>query len=123
MIKTETSANSLDPSKTSFEFGEAARDAVKDKSLERLVTDRDLRHIVYYRVQCVSEAVKNVLVVDPEIASRAREIAWPRVKTIGNILRHEYGDVGAAIIWRAGSGTDLPSLIAVALRELQRLRA
>jgi len=105
------------------EYGEAAREPLATSSLERFVTDGDIRHLVYYRVQCVSEAVKNVLALDPEIASRAPEIPWARVKTIGNVFRHEYGNVAAAVIWRTVTGKDLPALIAVARRELERLNA
>lgn len=103
------------------EYGEAARQPLVTLPLDRFITDRDVRHIVYYRVQCVSEAVKNVLAIDPEVASRAPEIPWARVKTIGNIFRHEYGDVEAAVIWRTVTGKDLPALIAVARRELERI--
>lgn len=55
------------------------------------------------------------------MGSRAPEIPWARVKTIGNIFRHEYGDVEAAVIWRTVTGNDLPALIAVARRELRCL--
>ncbi len=76
---------------------------------------------MYYRVQCVSEAVRNVLTVDPAIAERAPEIPWQNIRGVGNILRHDYGDVEAAVIWRTVTGADVAALLAVAQREIERL--
>ena len=67
------------------------------------------------------EVVKNALAIDRHVATRLADVPWQRVKTIGNILRHESGDVDAAVIWRSVTGSDLSTLMAAARRELKRL--
>jgi uncharacterized protein with HEPN domain len=58
-----------------------------------------LRDLVIYRLQCVSEAAKNVLSFDPTIGERHAEIPWRNVRDIGNLLRHEYENVDAEVVW------------------------
>ncbi len=101
-------------------YGESVVVKLADVSLERFSGDTDLLHLVTYRLQCVSEATKNVLGFDPEIAVRYPEIRWSQIRGIGNRLRHEYGDVRADIVWEAVRGNDVRSLIDVANAELER---
>lgn len=65
--------------------------------------------------------VKNILLLDPSIADRHPQIQWRKVRDIGNVFRHEYGSIEAAAIWNTVTGDRLPSLIAVAKSELERL--
>jgi len=85
-----------------------------------LAEDVDLHDLVAYRLQCVSEATKNVLLFDPDIAVRQPEIWWQQARAIGNRLRHEYGKVDTDIVWEAVSGADVRSLVDVARAELGR---
>lgn len=101
-------------------YGDSVVTKLSDVSLERFISDADLLHLVTYRLQCVSEATRNVLIFDPEIVTRHPAIPWPQVRGIGNRLRHEYGDVRADIVWEAVRGDDVRSLIDVAKAELER---
>ena len=103
------------------DYGEAALEPVSTASLDHFLSNRNLRDMVYYRVQCVSEAVKNVLLLDASIVERYPHIEWRKVRDIGNVFRHEYGNIEAAAIWNTITGDQLPSLIAVAKSELTRL--
>jgi len=102
-------------------YGESVINKLADVSLEDFAPDDDLRDLVTYRVQCVSEAAKNLLTLDAEIVSRHPKIPWARVRGIGNRLRHEYGNVDAEVLWRAATGGDVRNLVAVAREELKRL--
>ena len=73
-----------------------------------------------YRLQCISEATRNALALDPTIVARYPTIPWAQVRGIGNRLRHEYGDVKADIVWEAVTGSDVRSLIDVAKAERDR---
>lgn len=59
------------------DYGEAAIEPVATASLHQFLSDRNLRDMVYYRVQCVSEAVKNVLLLDLSIVDRYRKRLSP----------------------------------------------
>ena len=96
--------------------------------LERLtessfVADADVCDLTYYRLLCVSEAVRNVLQVDPAIVERQPHIPWTAIRALGNILRHEYGGIDPSTIWRTFERGDLAVLIAAAQLELLRLEA
>jgi len=43
------------------------------------------------------------------------------IRGLGNVLRHEYGDVDATIIWVTLAEGDLSALLAVAETEFERL--
>ncbi len=57
------------------------------------MADADFHEAVYYRLQCISEATRDLLLVDPGITERHAEIPWMRVRAIGNVFRHEYGEI------------------------------
>ncbi len=101
-------------------YGESVVARLAEVSLERFTGDADLLDLVAYRLLCLSEATKNVLVFEPEIVARHPEIPWSQVRAIGNRLRHEYGDVRADVVWEAVRGSDVRSLIDVAKAELER---
>jgi hypothetical protein len=49
------------------------------------MADADFHDAAYYRLQCISEATRNLLLIDPSIVERYSEIPWVRVRAIGNI--------------------------------------
>ncbi len=59
--------------------------------------------------------------LDPDIEERNAGIPWAAVRGLGNVLRHEYGEVDAMVIWQTVSRGDVDTLIAVAEAELARL--
>jgi uncharacterized protein with HEPN domain len=61
----------------------------------------------------------NLLLVDPEIVERCAEIPWLRVRAIGNVIRHEYGEIESSAVWATISGSGLRDLVSVAKRELE----
>lgn len=67
-----------------------------------------LRHAVQRGIEIISEASRAL----PEDVKALRpEIPWPRVRAIGNVLRHEYFGLSDQVIW------------GVVIDELPRLRA
>jgi hypothetical protein len=44
------------------------------------MADADFHDAVYYRLQCISEATRNLLLIDPSIVERYTEIPWVRVR-------------------------------------------
>ena len=85
------------------------------------MADADFHDAVYYRLQCISEATRNLLLVDPGIVERYAEIPWMRVRAIGNVIRHEYGEIESSAVWATISGSGLRNLVSVANRELVSL--
>ncbi len=49
--------------------------------------------------------------------SRHPEVPWSKVAGIGNVLRHEYGDVAPDILWNLAR-QDLPALEKACREEL-----
>ncbi len=91
------------------------------ESSETFEQDPDLRDLIYFRLLCVSEAVRHAMQLDPDIVVRNPEIAWPQVRGLGNVLRHEYGDIDPRVIWSAFERKEIEALVTVARKELERL--
>ncbi len=104
-------------------YGESIIAKLHGVSFESFARDADLRDLVIYRLQCVSEATKNVLVFDPTIGDRHPEIPWRNVRDIGNLLRHDYENVDAEVVWETVTSGELQALVTVAHAELVRLDA
>ena len=65
-------------------------------------------------LEIVSEASRHL----PEgLKSRHPQIPWKKVAGIGNVLRHDYGDVAAPILWKLAV-SDLAALERVCRAEL-----
>jgi uncharacterized protein with HEPN domain len=90
-------------------------------TLESFTTDADLHDLIYFRLLRVSEAVRNVLLLEPDIEGRQPAIPWPRIRAIGNVLRHEYGDLDPSLLWQTFARGQIHDLIRVAQDELSRL--
>jgi uncharacterized protein with HEPN domain len=65
-----------------------------------------LRSAVERGIEVISEASRHV---GSDLKVQHNDLRWEDIAGIGNILRHEYQRVDAAIIWRAVKN-DLPPL-------------
>ncbi len=88
------------------ELAEVTIDAFKDDIRKRWMVERGL--------EIVSEASRRL----PDLMkARHTSIPWPKVAGIGNVLRHEYGNVAHDVLWHVVR-EDLPALEAVCREEL-----
>ncbi len=83
-------------------------------SLEAYDNNWELQWIVERGVAIISEASRHL---PDELKVRYPEIPWKLIAGIGNIIRHDYGDVSGPIIWKVVTA-DLPTLKAVCHLEL-----
>ena len=74
-----------------------------------------LRSAVERGIEVISEASRHL---SRDLKSQHKDVRWKDIAGIGNILRHDYQRVDAAIIWKAVRD-DLPRLkeALLALRE------
>jgi uncharacterized protein with HEPN domain len=72
--------------------------ATNGKSFADYQGDVILRYALERAVEIISEASRHV---PDEMKATRPEIAWPRIKAIGNVLRHEYHGLSDTIIWGA----------------------
>lgn len=80
--------------------------AVADRTFNDYKTDWMLNHAIQRGIEIISEASRAL----PEsVRSLRPEIPWPQVRTIGNVLRHEYHGLSDAIIRRVVTD-ELPPL-------------
>jgi uncharacterized protein with HEPN domain len=61
------------------------------------------------------------LLLPRNTAFSAPELAWRKIETLGNFLRHEYRDIDADVIWSI-TQENLPLLLKVSRRLADRLR-
>jgi len=80
------------------------REEMKGVSLEAFEADRRKRWLVERGIEIISEASHRL---PDAVRERHREIPWPKVAGIGNILRHEYQHVAHDLIWHVVA-EDLP---------------
>lgn len=66
------------------------------KTLQDYSSDWMLKHALQRAIEIISEASRSL----PEDVRATRpEIPWARVKTIGNVIRHEYHGLSDTILW------------------------
>lgn len=70
--------------------------ATADKTFEDYSGDWLLRHGVERGIEIISEASR---ALPPEIQALRPEVPWPKVRAIGNVLRHEYHSLSDRIVW------------------------
>ena len=75
-----------------------------------------VRHAVQRAIEIISEASRRL---PDTLTATEPGIPWPKVKRVGNILRHEYYEVQDEIIWEVVE-KHLPPLKAAILRMLER---
>ncbi len=66
-------------------------------ALEAFEADRERQWLVERDVEIVSEASRRP---PPELKSRHPEIPWQKVAGVGNVLRHDYESIAAAVMWK-----------------------
>ena len=59
-------------------------------------SDWTKRHAVQRGIEIVSEASRNL---PGEVLAQYPEIPWPKIKAVGDILRHEYHAIADEVIW------------------------
>lgn len=75
------------------------------------LADRIAQRAVERCLEVISEASRKL----PEAMKAARpEIPWRKVAGIGNVLRHDYDEVDAGVIWTAATVEVVPLRAAVA---------
>jgi len=57
----------------------------------------ELRWLVQRAIEIISEASR---AIPDELKNTRPEIPWPRVRGIGNVLRHDYAAISDPIIWK-----------------------
>jgi uncharacterized protein with HEPN domain len=91
-------------------------DVLRDTPLEAFEADWQKQWLVERGVLIVSEASRHLT---DELKARHPEIPWMKVAGIGNVLRHNYENVAAPIMWKLVQ-VDLPILQEVCQTELTR---
>jgi len=82
--------------------------ATEGKTLDDYRTSWLLKHAIQRGIEIISEASR---AIPPDIQGLRPELPWPQIRTVGNVLRHEYHGLSDTIIWN------------VVVDELPRLRA
>lgn len=77
-----------------------------------------LRSAVERGIEIISEASRHL---SNDLKARHKDVRWKDIAGIGNILRHDYQRVDAAIIWKAVKD-DLPPLKAAVLELRESLK-
>jgi uncharacterized protein with HEPN domain len=109
------SAGSLIPRLTDMvEAIERVRGLIVDTPLDAFETDWQKQWLVERGVEIISEASRHLT---GDLKARHPDIPWPKVAGIGNVLRHDYGNIAAPILW-ALVRESLPPLDRVCREEL-----
>jgi uncharacterized protein with HEPN domain len=82
--------------------------------LEAFESDWQRQWLVERGVQIVSEASRHL---PPKLKERHPEIPWRKVADIGDVLRHNYENVSAPVIWKLAQ-EDLGALEQVCRAEI-----
>ena len=92
---------------------ERVRHVLGDRTLEAFEADWERQWLVERGVEIVSEASRHL---PPELKARHPDIPWQKVAGIGNVLRHNYENIAAEIMWKLARN-DLDALEAVCREE------
>jgi uncharacterized protein with HEPN domain len=93
---------------------ERIRSVIGDMPLDAFETDWQRQWLVERGVEIISEASRHLSV---ELKARHSHIPWKKVAGIGNILRHNYEHVAAAVMWKLAQA-DLSDLESACREEL-----
>jgi uncharacterized protein with HEPN domain len=97
--------------------GAAAREFIAGMDLSAFAADRKAIYAVVRALEIISEASRRL---PEEMRNRHQEVDWQAVAAAGNIYRHEYDVVHAAIVWQTVF-VELPTLEAAVRVEIDRL--
>jgi uncharacterized protein with HEPN domain len=93
---------------------ELIRSEMADVTLDAFEPDRRKRWLVERGIEIISEASRHL---PDALKARYPDIPWPKVASIGNVLRHDYEHVAHDVLWRVVRD-DLPGLEKVCREEL-----
>jgi len=93
---------------------ERIREVLGDFSLEVFEADWQRQWLVERGVEIISEASRHL---PHDLKARHPEIPWQKVAGVGNVLRHDYGNVAAPVMWKLAQA-DLALLHQVCSDEL-----
>jgi uncharacterized protein with HEPN domain len=94
---------------------ERIRSVLGDMTLDVFETDWQTQWLVERGVEIISEASRHL---SDELKARHPRIPWGKVAGIGNILRHNYENVAAPVMWKLAQ-EDLSPLEIVCREELR----
>ena len=75
---------------------ELIRSEMAGVTLEAFEPDIRKRWLVERGVEIISEASRRL---SDDLKTRHPEIPWPKVAGIGNVLRHNYENIAAPVMW------------------------
>jgi uncharacterized protein with HEPN domain len=96
---------------------ERIRQILDDTPLDAFERDWEQQWLVERGVEIVSEASRHL---PDDLKARHPEIPWRKVAGIGNVLRHDYESVAAAIMWKLAH-EDLDALETACRYEISRV--
>src|SRR5579864_4452446 len=85
-----------------------------DVTLKAFEPDRRKRWLIERGIEIISEASRHL---SDDLKARHPQIPWPKVASIGNVLRHNYQQVAHDVLWHVVRD-DLPPLERVCREEL-----
>jgi uncharacterized protein with HEPN domain len=77
---------------------EGIEEAITGKTFRDYQRSWLLRSAIERGIEVISEASRHL---DGDLKAQHEDVRWEDIAGIGNILRHEYQHVDAAIIWKA----------------------
>jgi len=80
--------------------------ATADRTFAEFQADWLLRHGVQRGIEIISEAARRL---PHDLLDQYPEIPWPRIRAVGNVLRHEYQSISDEIVWNVVK-TEIPRL-------------
>jgi uncharacterized protein with HEPN domain len=95
---------------------ERIRSVMGDMTLDAFEVDWQTQWLVERGVEIISEASRHL---SDELKARHPHIPWRKVAGIGNILRHNYENIAAPIMWKLAQ-EDLSALEIVCREELTK---
>lgn len=75
---------------------ERIRHIVGNLTFEAFEADYEKQWAVQRGIEILSEASRHLT---DELKLRHPDIPWRKVAGVGNVLRHDYGDIAAPVIW------------------------